>query len=688
MKKKRTNRKSSLTTVISLNIIPIMLVILMTISVVGYAFAKKIIQQQVNVQMTTKLNETAIAIDSILQTQQGMAKSTAKTVETTLGKMTEEDYEALLKNQLTLYPETFGMGIWFEPYVIEGKKQFAPFAHKQDGKFVADRAYTIGLDRIWETEWYKVGKADKAGGWTESYLDPKTNVGMVTAAFPMYRQESFIGVSTVDIDLSSIQQLMTNLKLDYNGKGILVDSDGTYLGGVADELVMTQKISDNKNASLAKSGKAMLNKESGQSQYQDQEGDKLVYYQTLPLTDWKIAISVDERQINRESDRLLLYFAVMSVLGIVIVTLVIWRFASKLGKVAKTYSRVAQSVSEGNLVNSFEEKELARQDELGEIGRSLRDMQRNLKDVAESFQVAASQIDDNAQNLSSFSQEMAATAETVAVSVSEVSIGTSNQHEKLKTVDQIVASFSQMINFMTTAIHDVGDSSQSIHQLANNSQGGLNELRDSFETLDRSIKELIERVDSVGNNMKQVNDMTELINGIAEQTNLLALNAAIEAARAGESGKGFAVVADEIRKLAEKSKTSSESIKALIEEVYGDTEGMLHSTAVVNQEIGAQRQHITSATRSFTGIIKAVEGIVPKVKTAEESAAAINDNRETILQEVSETRSISETVSESAEEIAASAEEMSASTEEVSAAAMSLGQMTNEMREKIKFFKI
>jgi len=71
-------------------------------------------------------------------------------------------------------------------------------------------------------------------------------------------------------------------------------------------------------------------------------------------------------------------------------------------------------------------------------------------------------------------------------------------------------------------------------------------------------------IDDIADQMSNVENLLDDINGIADKTNLLALNAAIEAARAGEAGRGFAVVADEVRHLSLRSNEFSEKIRALM----------------------------------------------------------------------------------------------------------------------------
>jgi ABC-type transporter Mla subunit MlaD len=98
----------------------------------------------------------------------------------------------------------------------------------------------------------------------------------------------------------------------------------------------------------------------------------------------------------------------------------------------------------------------------------------------------------------------------------------------------------------------------------------------------RDMQEKVEaiavRALSLGERAQKIGEILELIDDIAGQTNLLALNAAIEAARAGEAGKGFAVVAAEVRKLAERSLRSTESISVIVAGVRDETNATIMAT--------------------------------------------------------------------------------------------------------------
>jgi uncharacterized protein YoxC len=137
------------------------------------------------------------------------------------------------------------------------------------------------------------------------------------------------------------------------------------------------------------------------------------------------------------------------------------------------------------------------------------------------------------------------------------------------------------------------------------------------------ILETLEEMEALYQRSIVIRKAVSQIIGIAEKTHMLSLNASIEAAKAGAAGKGFSVVAQEIRKLADLTRTVSDQVSAVIQDLNRGVEkgvtrikglgtgfsAIMSSSEEIRTMVAANSQALEDVNRAHARIQDGLAGV-------------------------------------------------------------------------------
>nr|WP_232924921.1 methyl-accepting chemotaxis protein [Pseudomonas syringae] len=374
----------------------------------------------------------------------------------------------------------------------------------------------------------------------------------------------------------------------------------------------------------------------------------------LGITDKMTAIQNELRASDAEKaqEKILLWLALSALLGV----LAAWLITRSIVHPLKETVEIVEVVAEGDFTYRTE---VTRNDELGALQGSMLRMTSGLRSLI-------GEMKDGIVQVASAAEQLSAVTEQTSAGVNA---------QKLET-EQIATAMQQM----TATTHEVSrnaaqavNTAQIASQLAQKGGQVVDRTRTQIETLAREMNMTRTAMAALRGNTQSIGGVLDVIKTVADQTNLLALNAAIEAARAGEAGRGFAVVADEVRGLAVRTRTSTDEIALLINELQTSTD---HMGQVLEQNLALTDSSVELSAQA-SEVLQSITASVHEIEVMNEQIAVATEQQTNVGEEIG--RGVTN-VRDISDQTASASEETATSSVELARVSARLQEMTNRFK--------
>lgn len=283
------------------------------------------------------------------------------------------------------------------------------------------------------------------------------------------------------------------------------------------------------------------------------------------------------------------------------------------------------------------------------------------------------------QETTDLMNQLVQTTESVANSMQEISSATNMTATSIEEQ-------SQMTGTIQRAIEQTSHISEQMVQIAEDSNESIRKNMAAMEDLKQQsamIKDtnhsVTDAMEKLQEKTKEVEEIAGSIMAISGQTNLLALNASIESARAGEAGRGFAVVAQQIRQLAEQTKSFTEEITKITNELNANANMVVNTISGSIEATEQQGEKILAASETFEQLNKNMEALASQVEEVNHHILGLSESNNKIMENISQLSAVTEEVTANAEQVHTMSQNNLDYAEQVKTAVEHIRSTTDEM---------
>ena len=393
-----------------------------------------------------------------------------------------------------------------------------------DGKTNATDGKTYDLS---EREYVKKALSGEVG-ISDPVISKVSGNMVVPMAVPIESGKTVIGAVVAIKPSDALSKLVKDIKYKKEGYAYVINKEGVIIAHPNQELVekqyslMEEGKKDSSMKGVVEATQNMIDGKSGTAFYTFKGVDKLMGYYPVKNTGWSIGVTASLDETMEGLALLKKFILIITIVALILVGIVIFFVGNGMMKPISIITGYSKKMANGDFSEHMEDTYSTRNDEIGELSRSFKDLQINIRSLIEKIAESSQRLAASSEELTATSSQAHYSSEEISKTVEEIAEGATAQATYTQDGVYKTTQLGEILNDNRVALEELNDSARGIGILVNEGMKAIEELMETSKE-SKTVTETIKvEIETTNKSAEKIGGASNIIAAISEQTNLLA----------------------------------------------------------------------------------------------------------------------------------------------------------------------